>query len=70
MDASDDRDIKLQRVSGDLLADFEKGLPVLLWSKSRGDGTRGHSRRRVKERELTRLILLVGRLVHVLWLQC
>ncbi|KAL1855438.1 hypothetical protein Plec18170_004158 [Paecilomyces lecythidis] len=38
MDAPDDRDIKLQRASGDLLKEFEVKLPSLLWKSRKQDG--------------------------------
>lgn len=31
MDAADDREVKLQRASGDLVAEFSTKLPLLLW---------------------------------------
>ncbi|KAJ9208854.1 hypothetical protein DTO021D3_71 [Paecilomyces variotii] len=38
MDAPDDRDIKLQRASGDLLKEFEAKLPSLLWKSRTQNG--------------------------------
>lgn len=35
MDAPDDRDIRLQRASADLLKEFETKLPLLLWKTKR-----------------------------------
>lgn len=31
MDAAEDRDVKLQRASGDLVSEFSAKLPLLLW---------------------------------------
>lgn len=31
MDAADDREVKLQRASGDLVKEFSEKLPSLLW---------------------------------------
>ena len=36
MDAPDDRDIKVQRASGDLIKEFAERLPVLLWKSTEG----------------------------------
>lgn len=38
MDAADDREIKLQRVSGDLVSEFSVKLPYLLWKTRTGNG--------------------------------
>ena len=43
MDAAADRDIKLQRASGDLVGEFSAKLPSLLW-KSRTENN-GHTAR-------------------------
>lgn len=40
MDAADDRDVKLQRASGDLVGEFSTKLPSLLW-KTRSEN--GHN---------------------------
>ncbi|KAI9724156.1 MAG: hypothetical protein M1812_000875 [Candelaria pacifica] len=48
MDASDDRDVKLQRASADLLADFQRSLPKLLWHSSKSSDS--IARRRVRQR--------------------
>ena len=51
MDASeDDLDIKLQKISGDLIGDFDRSLPRFL---RKGDG---FVRSRVRNREAGRLI--------------
>ncbi|KAJ5782992.1 hypothetical protein N7457_004766 [Penicillium paradoxum] len=36
MDAAEDRDVKLQRASGDLVAEFSAKLPSLLWRSQKG----------------------------------
>lgn len=36
MDAAEDRDLKLQRASGDLVAEFSAKLPSLLWRAQNG----------------------------------
>jgi len=55
MDApEDDLDIKLQKVSGDLIADFDKSLGPFL-RKQNGSG-RSPVRSRVRTRETDRLI--------------
>lgn len=38
MDAADDREIKLQRVSGDLIGEFSVKLPYLLWKTRTENG--------------------------------
>lgn len=71
--ATDDSDIKLQRVAGDLLDDFGRLMPGFLWkSNAKGDpmgttdvGTESGVRKkrlrlRVKEKDYSRLILLVS----------
>lgn len=55
MDApEDDLDIKLQQLSGDLIADFDKSLPAFLRKQ---DGT---VRSRVRTRELQRFVSSVN----------
>jgi hypothetical protein len=36
MDAAEDRDVKLQRASGDLVSEFSAKLPSLLWRSQNG----------------------------------
>ncbi|TVY40914.1 Tubulin-specific chaperone D [Lachnellula subtilissima] len=58
MDApEDDRDIKLQRASADLLADLESSLKPFLW-KSTSSG-KAKVRRRVRVRATDRLVILL-----------
>lgn len=58
MDApEDDRDIKLQRVSADLLADLDSSLKPFLW-KTTSSGS-AKVRRRVRVRATDRLVVLV-----------
>ncbi|KAI9852129.1 MAG: hypothetical protein M1838_001753 [Thelocarpon superellum] len=62
MDAPEEKDIKLQRKSADLITDFETSLPRLLWSTTDELGSAKRLRRirpRVQQRETTRLIGLV-----------
>ncbi|RBQ78416.1 hypothetical protein FVER14953_06370 [Fusarium verticillioides] len=50
MDAPEaDFDIKLQKISADLLADFDRSLPNFLWKPDGHGGTRVRSRVRAKE---------------------
>ncbi|KAI9765900.1 MAG: hypothetical protein M1840_007041 [Geoglossum simile] len=53
-----ERDIKLQRVSGDLLAQFVDSLPGFLWNCD-SSGNKCHARRRVKQKDCARLIALL-----------
>jgi hypothetical protein len=39
MDATDDKDLKVQQASGDLLSSFERDLPDLLYKQRKHDGT-------------------------------
>ncbi len=62
MDASDDRDIKLQRTSASRLAEFETSLPRLLWKSTANkkvvpSGTVIHTL--VKSRKAHDLVVLV-----------
>lgn len=59
MDApEEDLDIKLQKIAGDLIADFDRSLPPFL---RRQDGAGGAAvRSRVRTRETERLISAVG----------
>ena len=50
MDAPEaDIDIKLQKISADLLGDFDRSLPHFLWKPDGHGGTRVRSRVRAKE---------------------
>jgi hypothetical protein len=50
MDAPEaDFDIKLQKISADLLEDFDRSLPHFLWKPDGHGGTRIRSRVRAKE---------------------
>jgi hypothetical protein len=50
MDAPEaDIDIKLQKISADLLSDFDRSLPHFLWKPDGHGGTRVRSRVRAKE---------------------
>lgn len=40
MDAPDDREVKLQRASGDLVLEFSAKLPSLLWKFPKGQDSR------------------------------
>jgi hypothetical protein len=40
MDAAEDRDVKLQRASGDLVTEFSAKLPSLLWRSQNGTSLR------------------------------
>ena len=55
MDAPEDRDIKLQKVSGDLLLQFRQSLPHLLYD----DSTTERVRSSVDKNEVDALIVLV-----------
>jgi len=60
MDASDDKDIKLQRASGDLLKAFEARLPPLLWKSRTQNGRVGKVPHRwVQATKTDRLLSLV-----------
>jgi tubulin-specific chaperone D len=56
MDAPEDRDLKLQKASGDLLLQFRNGLPDLLYSVP---DTPEAVRPTVDRRKVDRLISLV-----------
>ena len=53
--ADDDKDVRLQRESGELLEDFEKSLHPFLYNVT----NKGQLRRRVRIRETDRLTALV-----------
>jgi hypothetical protein len=55
MDAPEDRDIKLQKVSGDLLLQFRESLPRLLYAAPRTETVRST----VDKNEVDVLIVLV-----------
>lgn len=59
MDAPEDRDVKLQRASTDLLADFEVSIQRYLWS-TRTKTTDLTARRFVSQKKTDTLIKLVG----------
>ncbi|KAL1967896.1 hypothetical protein VTN77DRAFT_2313 [Rasamsonia byssochlamydoides] len=60
MDAPDDRDIKLQRASGDLLKEFEEKLHPLLWkSRSQSGQAKGVVHRWAQAPKTKRLIELL-----------
>ena len=66
MDAPEDRDVKLQRASPDLLADFEASLQRYLWStriKTTSPQVKSDlaARRFVSQNQTNRLIKLVGK---------
>ncbi|KAK4196315.1 putative tubulin-specific chaperone D [Triangularia verruculosa] len=57
MDAPvEDSDIKLQKVSADLISEFDARLPLFLFRRQRGGGTSTKVRRQVTAREADRLI--------------
>jgi hypothetical protein len=63
-----ERDIKLQRVSSDLLAELVDSLPGFLWRRDSSNGDLRHVRRSVKQRETARLITIVGmHYFHLIW---
>ncbi|RFU24945.1 hypothetical protein B7463_g11392, partial [Scytalidium lignicola] len=55
--AEEEQDVKLQRASADLIADFQNSLQPFLW-KTTADG-KLHIRRRVRSRETDRLVALL-----------
>jgi hypothetical protein len=58
MDASDDREIKLQRKANDLLSDLDRSLKRCLWSGASKRTTQLQSA--VRTRDVDRLIGLVN----------
>jgi len=56
MDAPEDRDVKLQKVSGDLLLRFKESLPRLLLE----DGSTGPPRPTVDSKEVDSMRVLVS----------
>lgn len=59
MDATEDRDLKLQRASGDLVSDFSVKLPSLLWRSQNGAPLRT-PRKWVQVSQTEKLVSLVG----------
>lgn len=60
MDAAEDRDIKFQRASGDLIKDLTESLPSLLWKPQTANGQDVRVVRRWAQAAMTeRLISLV-----------
>lgn len=59
MDATEDRDLKLQRASGDLVSDFSVKLPSLLWRSQNGTPLRT-PRKWVQVTQTERLVSLVS----------
>ncbi|KAI9759758.1 MAG: hypothetical protein M4579_002143 [Chaenotheca gracillima] len=57
MDAPDEPDIRLQRLSSDLLLDFNKLLPVVLLKGS--EGAKSRPRERVSEKATNKLVTLI-----------
>ncbi|KAI9705641.1 MAG: hypothetical protein M1836_006397 [Candelina mexicana] len=70
MDASDDSDVKLQRASADLLADFQRCLPKFLWHEPKSIGSSGRSlvRRRVGCKDVDSLVRLIKLLMSEAYL--
>ncbi|CAL5870911.1 uncharacterized protein PFLUO_LOCUS5152 [Penicillium psychrofluorescens] len=59
MDAAEDRDIKLQRASSDLVADFSAKLPSLLWKSRSQSGIPDSPRRWTKVTKTEKLVGLL-----------
>lgn len=59
MDASEDRDIKLQRASNDLVAEFSNRLPKLLW-KTQAEHTHRTPRKWAEVSKTEKLVALVS----------
>lgn len=69
MDAPEaDLDIKLQKISGDLLGDFDRSLHDFLWKPDGHGGSRVRSR--VRAKEIFRLTSTVRILVYSPALVC
>lgn len=60
MDAADDREIKLQRASGDLVKEFSAKLPSLLWKPRTGQTDSRVPRRRTLASKTEKLVSLVS----------
>lgn len=60
MDATDDREVKLQGASGDLVVEFSTKLPSLLWKSAKGQDIRV-ARRWAPAAKTEKLIALVSR---------
>ncbi|KAJ5620382.1 hypothetical protein N7510_004366 [Penicillium lagena] len=59
MDAAEDRDIKLQRASSDLVAEFSAKLPSLLWKSRSQSGTSASPRRWTQVAKTEKLVGLL-----------
>ncbi|GAB1214508.1 hypothetical protein ATERTT37_003671 [Aspergillus terreus] len=59
MDAADDREVKLQRASGDLVKEFSAKLPSLLWKPRTEQGTSRVPRRRTQASKTEKLVSLL-----------
>ncbi|KAL5364108.1 tubulin folding cofactor D C terminal-domain-containing protein [Aspergillus floccosus] len=59
MDAADDREVKLQRASGDLVTEFSAKLPSLLWKPRTEQGTCRVPRRRTQASKTEKLVSLL-----------
>jgi hypothetical protein len=60
MDAVEDKDIKLQRASGDLVREFSEKLPSLLWKPQTEKGDTRIPRRWTQAVKTERLVGLVS----------
>jgi hypothetical protein len=58
MDAAEDRDVKLQRASSDLVSEFSAKLPSLLW-KSQNGAPHRTPRKWTQESKTEKLVSLV-----------
>ena len=68
MDVAEDRDVKLQRASGDLVAEFSAKLPSLLW-RSVGSAPRT-PRKWAPESKTERLVTLVREPLYFISVVC
>lgn len=59
MDAVEDRDLKLQRASSDLVTEFSEKLPLLLW-RSRNGASPGTPRKWAQVPKTEKLVSLVS----------
>ncbi|KAL4890210.1 tubulin folding cofactor D C terminal-domain-containing protein [Aspergillus ambiguus] len=59
MDAADDREVKLQRASGDLVKEFSVKLPSLLWKPRTEQGASRVPRRRTQASKTEKLVSLL-----------
>ena len=60
MDAAEDRDVKLQRASSDLVSEFSAKLPSLLWKSQNGDAPHRTPRKWTQESKAEKLVSLVS----------